>query len=161
MNRKRSVEGLLSIVRMDVLITMKEIARKTGMSEYEIESQLRSAGWHRVKGGKEGASPWHQDTGLECPYGKPIASSKVLPIDRPRKPTMKDAILLLRDLLAGASESQTVPTEKIYEAAQIKGFTDTQVKDARRELGVKKGEDGGLYLTTALPKVQEHEPPSF
>jgi hypothetical protein len=146
MNRQRSINDLLSIVKRDVLITVKELARKTAMTEYEVEAQLRSAGWHRVKGGKEGASPWHQDIGLECPYGKPIASSKVLPIDRLRKPTMKDAILLLKDMLVGTSESQTVPVERILEAAGRKGITDTQVKDARRELGVQKGKDGGLYL---------------
>jgi hypothetical protein len=146
MNRQRSVTDLLSIVKGDVLITVKELARKTAMSEYEIESQLRSAGWHRVKGGKEGASPWHQDVGLECPYGKPIAPSKVLPIDRPRKPTMMDAILLLRDMLAGTSETQTVSVERVLEEARRKGITDTQVKDARKELGAKKGGDGGLYL---------------
>lgn len=146
MNRQRSITDLLSIVKSDVLITVKELARKTAMSEYEVEAQLRSAGWHRVKGGKEGASPWHQDTGLECPYGKPITMSKVLPIDRPRKPTMKDAILLLKDMLAGTSESQMVPVERILEEAGRKGITDTQVKDARRELGVQKGNDGGLYL---------------
>jgi len=157
MNRQRSIQDLLAIVRMDVLITLKELARKTAMSEYEIESQLRSAGWHRVKGGKEGASPWHQDVGLECPYGKPIAMSKVLPIDRPKKPTMKDAIAMLRDMLAGTSESQTVSVERVLEEAGRKGITDTQVRDARRELGVKKGEDGGLYMP---PKSQEPGEPT-
>jgi Bifunctional DNA primase/polymerase, N-terminal/AAA domain len=146
MNRQRSITDLLSIVKGDVLITLKELARKTAMSEYEVDSQLRSAGWHRVKGGKEGASPWHQDIELECPYGKPISMSKVLQIDRPRKPTMKDAILLLRDMLAGTSETRTVSVERVLEEAGRKGITDTQVKDARRELGAKKGEDGGLYL---------------
>jgi hypothetical protein len=146
MNYQRSVQDSLSIVRKDVLITVKELARVTALSEYEVESKLRSASWHRVKGGKEGASPWHQDIGLECPYGKPIASSKVLPIDRPRKPTMKDAILLLRDMLAGTSESQTVSVERVLEEAGRKGITDTQVKDARREVGAKKSENGGLYL---------------
>jgi hypothetical protein len=157
MNRQRSVGDLLAIVKGDVLITVKELARKTGMSEYEIESQLRTAGWHRVKGGKEGASPWHQDIGLECPYGKPISMSKVLPIDRPKKPAMKDAILLLRDMLAGTSESQTVSVERVLEETGRKGITDTQVKDARRELGVKKGEDGGLYLP---PRGATSEPPA-
>jgi hypothetical protein len=159
MNRQRSIQDLLTIVKMDVLITLKELARKTAMSEYEVESQLRSAGWHRVKGGKEGASPWHQDSGLECPYGKPISMSKVLPIDRPKKPTMKDAILLLKDVLAGTSESQTVSVERVLEEAGRKGLTDTQVKDARKELGVKKGEDGGLYLplTNAAGKSGEPE----
>ncbi len=157
MNRQRSVSDLLAIVKGDVLITVKELARKTAMSEYEVESQLRSANWHRVKGGKEGASPWHQDVGLECPYGKPIAASKVLPIDKPRKPTMKDAILLLRDMLAGTSESQTVSVERVLEEAGRKSITDTQVKDAPRELGVQKGENGGLYLPL---KSQLGEPPA-
>jgi hypothetical protein len=162
MNHQRSIQDLLAIVRKDVLITLKELARVTALSEYEVESKLRSAGWHRVKGGKEGASPWHQDVGLECPYGKPIAAAKVLPIDKPRKPTMKDAILLLRDLLAGTSESQTVSVERVLEEAGRKGITDTQVKDARREVGARKGEDGGLYLPTSS-KAQEPtgEPPSF
>jgi hypothetical protein len=145
MNRQRSITDLLSIVKGDVLITLKELAKRSAMSEYEVESQLRSAGWHRVKGGKEGASPWHQDIDLECPYGKPI-STKVLPIDRPRKPTMKDAILLMKDMLAGTSETQTISLEHILGEAGRKGITDTQVKDARKELGVKKGEDGGLYV---------------
>lgn len=157
MNHQRSVQDLLRVVKQDVLITLKELARVTALSEYEVESMLRSAGWHRVKGGKEGASPWHQDVGLECPYGKPIAAMKVLPIDRPKKPTMKDAILLLRDMLAGTSESQTVSVERVLEAAGRKGITDTQVKDARRELGVKKGEDGGLYMPL---KSQETGEPS-
>ena len=102
------------------------------MSEYEIESQLRSAGWHRVKGGKEGASPWHQDTGLECPYGKPITSSKVLPIDRPRKPTMADALKIVGELLVGTSpDGQFVPGLEVYEHGKKMGLTDSQVEKVR------------------------------
>jgi AAA domain-containing protein/primase-like protein/bifunctional DNA primase/polymerase-like protein len=144
-NHQRTVEDLLHIVKGDVLITKKELARVTGMSEYEVESKLRSTGWHRVKGGTEGASPWHQDVMSECPYGQPIIT-KVMPIDKQKKPTLKDAIQMLKDILAGTSESQTIPVERVLDEAGRKGITDTQVKDARRELKVKMGEDGGLYL---------------
>jgi len=144
-NNQRTVQDLLHIVKGDVLITKKELARVTGMSEYEVESKLRSAGWHRVKGGTEGASPWHQDVAGECPYGQPI-STKVMPIDKPKKPTLRDAIQMLKDMLATKSESQTIPVGRVLEEAGRRGITDTQVKDARRELKVKTGEDGGLYL---------------
>jgi len=155
MNRQRSAGDLLAIVKADVLITVKELVRKTGASEYEIESQLRSAGWHRVKGGKEGASPWHQDVELECPYGKPISMSKVLPVDRPKKPSMKDAIMIVRELLSSTSESQTIPMERVYEAAKEKGLTDTQVEKARKEVKAEVGEDGGLYLPEKPSQPQE------
>lgn len=152
MNRQRSITDLLFIVKGDVFITLKELARKTAMSEYEIESQLRSAGWHRVKGGKEGASPWHQDTGLECPYGKPIASSKVLPIDRPRKPTMADALKIVGELLAGTSpDGQFVPGLEVYEHSKKMGLTDSQVEKVRRDLKIVVGKEGGW----SLPAVEE------
>jgi hypothetical protein len=146
-NHKRSVQELLAIVRADVLITVKELARKTSLSDYEVESKLRSIGWHRVRGGQGGASPWHQDVGIECPYGKPLGTSNVLPIDKPKKPTMSDALKVVGELLAGTSpDGQFVPGLEVYEHSKKMGLTDSQVEKVRRDLKVVVGKEGGWSL---------------
>src|SRR5260370_11082650 len=63
-NNQRTVQDLLHIVKGDVLITKKELARGTGMSEYEVEPNVGSAVWPRVKGCTQGAAPWHQDVAV-------------------------------------------------------------------------------------------------
>src|SRR5260370_8066702 len=83
-----------------------------------------------------------------------------MPIENPKKPRVRDAIQMLKDMLATKSESQTIPVGRVLEEAGRRGITDTQVKDARRELKVKTGEDGGLYLLVNHGQPTE-DPPAF
>jgi hypothetical protein len=66
----RQLAALVKLIKDDPNIPLKEIANRTGWSEYRIKLGLNGLGWHRVQGGKHGASPWHQDAGAACPYDK-------------------------------------------------------------------------------------------
>jgi hypothetical protein len=65
-----------------LLAELREIAREhepfrlryqdpTGIKKYTVQQTLKALGWHRTKGGPDGASPWHQDANGKCPYEKP------------------------------------------------------------------------------------------
>jgi hypothetical protein len=73
---KRVLKALLALVESDRNIPAKELATKTGLTEYAVKHKLSSIGWHRVQGGPSGASPWHQDNGLPCPFAKEKAAKR-------------------------------------------------------------------------------------
>src|SRR5712692_6481476 len=66
---RRNLETLVGLVKADPNIPVKELAVKTGLTEYAVKHSLLGLGWHRVQGGSGGASPWHQDSG-DCLYAK-------------------------------------------------------------------------------------------
>jgi hypothetical protein len=59
---------LVNIVETDPDISVADIMEMTGLSRRKVETTLAAKGWHSVKGGPSGHSPWHQDKGLPCPY---------------------------------------------------------------------------------------------
>ncbi len=67
---RRDVEALVALVSGDPEIPAKELAKKTGLSDYGVKQKLGSLGWHRVQGGSGGASPWHRDDGGPCPFAR-------------------------------------------------------------------------------------------
>jgi hypothetical protein len=72
---RRETESLVEAVKRDPGIPVKELAARFRMTEYAVKSTLGRAGWHREKGGPDGASPWHQDLGGPCPYKKVPAAT--------------------------------------------------------------------------------------
>jgi Bifunctional DNA primase/polymerase, N-terminal/AAA domain len=68
---KQRVEDLLiKYVTEDPTVPETEIVEELGlnMSGRTVRRLLNRLGWHRTKGGPEGASPWHNDEGKPCPY---------------------------------------------------------------------------------------------
>ena len=70
---KHRLEDLLvQFVKDDPTAPEADIVQELGLdkSGRTIGRMLNKLGWHRVKGGREGASPWHNDEGKPCPYLK-------------------------------------------------------------------------------------------
>lgn len=75
-SQQRSDDQLIELVKREPTIDAVEIVRdlelidKFGkpLSGKTVIRKLNKLGWHRVKGGSDGASPWHNDEGNPCPY---------------------------------------------------------------------------------------------
>jgi hypothetical protein len=59
---------LIQIVEADPKIPTTDIMAQTGLTRRKVTAALEGRGWHIVKGGTDGHSPWHQDKGLRCPF---------------------------------------------------------------------------------------------
>jgi hypothetical protein len=64
------------MIKADPNLPEKELAIRAGLTDYAVKHTLNRLGWHRVKGGPAGASPWHQDQGKNCPFLKVLKSGK-------------------------------------------------------------------------------------
>lgn len=75
-SQQRSDDQLIELVKQEPTIDATEIGNdlelvdKFGkpLSGKTVTRRLNNLGWHRVKGGSDGASPWHNDEGKPCPY---------------------------------------------------------------------------------------------
>lgn len=65
---KRNASKLVNLVKTNPEMTVTDLIEETGIKKHTIQQTLRGLGWHRVKGGSNGSSPWHQDANGECPY---------------------------------------------------------------------------------------------
>jgi hypothetical protein len=149
---QRDFDHLMSLIQRDPKIPMKELVRQSGLSEYKVELNLKNLGWHRVRGGKGGTSPWHQDGPNPCPFAKDDTQvqpdNTVAPIpSKQRRPGTKEAIAMLSDFLAGTDpEGDYVEAPEVYEEAGQLGISDSVLEKARKALGVVIGKDGGWSL---------------
>ena len=67
---QRLEDLLVQFVKDDPTAPEADIAKELGVNKSgrTIGRMLNKLGWHRVKGGSDGASPWHNDEGKPCPY---------------------------------------------------------------------------------------------
>ena len=147
--QNRSNDSLVSLVQTDPNLPEKELAVRTGLSEYSVKRNLNRLGWHRVKGGPAGASPWHQDLGTPCPFGKPAVGNP--------KPGIAEAVAYLREELAGTEPGAPytgVAEADIFSGADERGFPDTLIAKAKKRLGVLVSKD----RQWSLPGAEEGEP---
>ncbi|VVB52990.1 Uncharacterised protein [uncultured archaeon] len=157
---QRDINHLVTLVQRDSRIPMKELVRQSGLSEYDVESRLKDLGWHRTKGGKGGASPWHQDGSSPCPFAKdeakPEPEKTVAPVpSRPRRPGTKEAITMLSSLLEGTDpEGEYVEARDVYEEASRLGISDNVLEKARKALGVVIGTECGWSLPAPQTTVE-------
>jgi hypothetical protein len=134
--QKRNADTLVGMVTVDPNLPEKELAARSGLSEYAIKRNLNTLGWHRVKGGPAGASPWHNDSGMPCPY-EVSKSTKT-------KPSLAEAIAYLREELAGTEpggEYSAVAEADILSGADERGLSDGLIGKAKKRLGVLVGKD--------------------
>jgi Bifunctional DNA primase/polymerase, N-terminal/AAA domain len=82
---KRKVDSLVAMVTQDPDLPEKELAERAALSTYMVKHYLNGRGFHRVQGGRGGASPWHQDNGQPCPYEKAKKGSSGINLDSPEK----------------------------------------------------------------------------
>jgi len=52
------------------MMTIAELSEATSVKPYTVKESLKRFGWHCVKGGPDGRSPWHKDGEQGCPYQK-------------------------------------------------------------------------------------------
>jgi hypothetical protein len=67
---RRESQMILAMAKQDPNIPSKDIADQLGISDYRVKSTLEQNGYHRVKGGPTGASPWHKDADGVCRFEK-------------------------------------------------------------------------------------------
>jgi len=78
--RKRLEDLLVDFVKADPTAPDAEIKEELGLNQSarSVRRMLNNLGWHRVKGGPDGASPWHRDDGKPCSYLKEQQDAKDL-----------------------------------------------------------------------------------
>jgi AAA domain-containing protein/bifunctional DNA primase/polymerase-like protein len=67
---------LIQMVQDEPTISSTEIAEQAGINRRKVVSILEGRGWHSVKGGSGGHSPWHEDKGLPCPHAAAKKAAK-------------------------------------------------------------------------------------
>jgi KaiC/GvpD/RAD55 family RecA-like ATPase len=143
---RREVLVLEAVVKNEPNIPAKELAVRFNMTEYRVKTQLMKLGWHRVQGGRGGASPWHQDLGGPCPYEKVVEM-------KPK--SVEDALAYLQNALAGTSPNgEYVPETDILTGADKAGISDAMIGKARKRLGVVVAKEGNTKAWS-LPEPEE------
>jgi hypothetical protein len=66
--KDRTREALIQLVESEPMMSVDELREATGLKVHTIRETLKRLGWHAVKGGSDGHSPWHKDDGKPCPY---------------------------------------------------------------------------------------------
>ena len=146
---QRGILHLAALVKREPLIPVKELAEQSGMSEYAVEQKLKAEGWHRVRGGKGGKSPWHQDLGEPCPFEKNVVEIK--PSKKTYDLTLADVVKQLGKFLEGTSpDGEYVEETEVLQWADKQGIPETHLNKAKRRLGVVVVKEGDVK-TWALP----------
>jgi hypothetical protein len=68
-SKARDEQALDALVEANPMMTITELSEATGLKPYTVKEALKRFGWHCVKGGPDGRSPWHKDD-QGCPYRK-------------------------------------------------------------------------------------------
>ena len=87
--KERLEDLVVQFVKDDPTAPEADIAQELGLdkSGRTIGRILKNLGWHRVKGGPDGASPWHNDEGKQCPYLKEQQDAKAAKETKKKCPT--------------------------------------------------------------------------
>jgi hypothetical protein len=147
---RRESQLILGMVKQDPNIPSKDIAGQLGITDYRVKTTLEQNGYHRVKGGPTGASPWHKDDNGVCPYDKVV---EVKPSKKTLDTTVTEVVKDLRELLAN-STGGFIPETDVLAWADKQGVTEPVLNKAKRRLGIVKGKDGQI-VTWALPGLPE------
>jgi len=124
-NKQR--HDLETLVAAEPNMSAKELATALRTGEYGIKNELQRLGYHRVKGGPDGASPWHKDVEGKCPYEKPDVVEITLP----------EATKKLTEFLKGTTPNgATIGEPNLLQWADQEGITEAMLTKARKRLGV-------------------------
>jgi hypothetical protein len=155
---RRESQTIVGMVKEDPNLPAKDIAERLGLTEYRVKNALEQLGYHRVKGGPSGASPWHKDEGGVCPYDKVV---EVKPSKKTLDTTVAEVVKDLAVLLAGTTPTgDYVPETEVLEWADKRGITETVLNKAKRRLGVVVSKDGDIRtwaLPSGTPPIQPEE----
>ena len=66
-SKARDEDALNGLVETNRMMTVTDLSEATGLKPYTVKGTLTKLGWHCVKGGLHGRSPWHKDD-EGCPY---------------------------------------------------------------------------------------------
>lgn len=142
---RREIQALEALMKSEPNIPAKEIASRLDISEYRVKSQVDKLGYHRAKGGPDGASPWHKDENGVCPYEKTDGETHDL--------SLADVVKGLAKLLEGTSpDAEYVPEAEVFQWADKRNVDDALVNKAKKRLGVVVKKEGNTK-TWALPEA--------
>jgi hypothetical protein len=80
-SKARDESTLNSLVEANTMMTVAELSDATGIKPYSVKESLKRFGWHCVKGGSDGRSPWHKDGEEGCPYHRSGKKSQANSLD--------------------------------------------------------------------------------
>jgi hypothetical protein len=83
---------LIQIVEADPKIPTTDIMAQTGLTRRKVTAALEGRGWHIVKGGTDGHSPWHQDKGVPCPFDPHMKAANAKKGIKAEKPDTEQAV---------------------------------------------------------------------
>ena len=79
-SKARDESTLNSLVEANPMMTIAELSEATGVKPYSVKEVLKRFGWHCLKGGPDGRTPWHKDGEHGCPHKKGSKDRKTSPI---------------------------------------------------------------------------------
>jgi hypothetical protein len=126
---RRTTDTIIRMIDLEPNIPAKELASRLRTSEYQVKKTLASRGYHKVKGGPDGSSPWHQDKDKPCPYAKPTEAD-----------LLQDTIKWLKERITVGPTGESIQglrESEILTRADMIGFKEKQLKQAAKRLGVK------------------------
>jgi hypothetical protein len=81
--KARDEATLNSLVETNPLMTVTELSDATGIKPYTVKETLKRLGWHCLRGGPDGRSPWHKDGVQGCPYQRVSKSADTIRLEHP------------------------------------------------------------------------------
>lgn len=149
---RRETMTIENAVKGDPTLSAKSIADMLGITQHKVEKELKYLGYHRVKGGPGGASPWHKDEHGTCPFEV-----------KPKKQTfdlgLAEAVKELGKLLEGTTlpDGHYVAEPDVLAWADKRGIPEAMLSKARRRLGVVLSKENGVRVWQ-LPEPNEEQP---
>ncbi len=137
----REVQALETLVKNEPSISAEDAAEKLNTTQYRVKSQLEKLGYHRVKGGPDGASPWHKDEDGVCPFERADVV-EIRPAKKTYNLTVTEAAKKLENYLA---EEGPVTKVDVHKWADKQGITDAVLAKARKRVNVVVDENSEAW----------------
>jgi hypothetical protein len=137
----REVQALETLVKNEPNISAEDAAEKLNITKYRVKNQLEKLGYHRVKGGPDGASPWHKDDNEVCPFEK-ADEVEIKPAKKTYNLSVTDAAKKLETYLA---EEGPVTKVNVHKWADKHGITDAVLAKARKRVNVIVDKDSETW----------------
>jgi AAA domain/Primase C terminal 1 (PriCT-1) len=141
----REVQALETLVKNEPNISAEDAAGKLNTTKYRIKNQLEKLGYHRVKGGPDGASPWHRDVDGKCPFEKADVV-EIKPVKKTYNLSVTDAAKKLEAYLV---EEGPVTRVDVHKWADKEGIPDTILTKAKKRVNVLVDKDSGTWSLPA------------
>jgi hypothetical protein len=141
----RAVQALETLVKNEPNISAEDAAEKLNTTKYRVKTELERLGYHRVKGGPGGASPWHKDVDGKCLFEKADAV-EIKPAKKTFNLSITEAAQKLEAYLAGQG---VVTQAEVHKWADKQGITDAVLMKAKKRVNVIVDKENGTWSLPA------------